>query len=187
MHRLLLPFLLLLAGPALALDGCEDVWFTRNLIFDRAGYCFGSPLGQALFDNGDCTGKDVTLAPAAKRVVDQILAIEAQFGCKVDTSRTWLDMDDMAFRRVLIDLPIRDEFESGCLGWTGATVPLFAGVSPGAPAIGRIEPGDWISFAFVPQGNAAYVTIHGANWGALKSAGWLLVPTNEASCQQWAG
>ena len=37
----------LLASPAAASDVCDDLWFTRNLIMDRAGYCFGSVLGRA--------------------------------------------------------------------------------------------------------------------------------------------
>ena len=53
--RFVLTFLLsLCVTPAFALDHCEEWWFTRNLVFDRAGYCFSSPLGQAVFDNSDC-------------------------------------------------------------------------------------------------------------------------------------
>ena len=39
------------AGPAAADERCHDLWFARNAIMDRAGYCFGSVLGQAVFDN----------------------------------------------------------------------------------------------------------------------------------------
>ena len=34
---------LALAAPAAA-SSCEEMWFVRNLVFDRAGMCFGSPL-----------------------------------------------------------------------------------------------------------------------------------------------
>ena len=37
----------LAAFPALAFDPCEDLWFSRNQLYDRAGYCFSTPLGLA--------------------------------------------------------------------------------------------------------------------------------------------
>ena len=87
--------LLLVATPGFAQEACDDVWFTRNLHFDRAGYCFGSPLGQAVFDNSNCIGKDVTLAPDAKRQIDEIRRIEALHGCNVDTNRSFLAIPDL--------------------------------------------------------------------------------------------
>ena len=66
---------------AFAGETCEDLWFTRNLIMDRAGYCFGSALGQSLFDNGDCLGKSVVLDAASSRLVQELRAREAQFAC----------------------------------------------------------------------------------------------------------
>lgn len=66
---LALPFL---ATTAQADGRCNDLWFTRNALINQAGYCFGSNLGQALFDNSDCQGKSVTLSPEAQRQVAQI-------------------------------------------------------------------------------------------------------------------
>ena len=73
---------------ALANDGCDDLWFTRNLIFDQVGYCFGSPLGQAVFDNADCTAKTPQLSDQDRTRVDAIEAEEARWDCRVDTSKT---------------------------------------------------------------------------------------------------
>ena len=89
MKRLILA-LILLASPAAAADVCDDLWFTRNLIMDRAGYCFGSALGQAVFDNGNCIGKSVSLSTQLQRQVAEIRELEKQIPCKVDTARTRL-------------------------------------------------------------------------------------------------
>ncbi|MEL7257202.1 MAG: DUF4453 domain-containing protein [Pseudomonadota bacterium] len=178
----------LLAGGAFASDGCEDIWFTRNLIFDRAGYCFGSNLGQALFNNGDCIGTSVTIAPDQKRIVDEIRALETQHGCQVDTARTGLNMIDIAIRRQLRDLPIRDEFESGCLGWLGPVVPLHAGHDKSSAVVGRVEPGDYILYSHIGRTGWSYVTTHTANWASFKSGGWMQqTGVTDTSCAQWAG
>lgn len=186
--RILMLLLSVFAGGAAASEGCDDVWFTRNLIFDRAGYCFGSNLGQAVFDNSDCIGTSVTIAPDQKRIVDEIRALEAQHGCQVDTSRAGLNLIDMAIRRQLRDLPIRDEFESGCLGWLGPVVPLRAGHDGAAAVIGRVEPGDYVSYSHIGTTGWSYVTTHTTNWGTLKSGGWMdQSGVSDASCAQWAG
>ncbi|MEL6206394.1 MAG: DUF4453 domain-containing protein [Pseudomonadota bacterium] len=188
MRILISAFLALLAAPALADNGCHDLWYTRNAIVDRAGYCFGSALGQAVFDNAGCIGKSVDLSPSAKRQVDQIRAIEAEAGCKVNTAQTRLHIDDLAIRRRLIDLPIRDEFASGCLGYGGAPIALRAGHSAGAPAIGQIEAGDYVLFAFYGVGDWVYVTAHSDGWGRLKAGGWMdwsAIPQD--ACRDWAG
>lgn len=178
---------LLLAAPLRAETGCEDIWFTRNLVMDRAGYCFSSPLAQALFDNSDCIGTQVALDPASQALVSRIQALEAQHGCRVDTSRRWLDMDDIHFRKALTVLPIRDEFEGGCLGWTGAVTQLYAGYYAPLQAIGQIAPGDYVSYAHLSDAPGwAYVTVHAPVWGAFKSAGWLYWQ-GEPPCADFAG
>jgi hypothetical protein len=172
--------------PSFAADGCEDVWFTRNLVMDRAGYCFSSTLGQELFDNSDCVGRSVQPDPYGQQIVQQILAIERQHGCRVDTNRVWLDLPDIAFRRVLRTHPIRDEFESACLGWTGEVTPLYDGFSEPFRQIGQITAGDVVSFSHIPVAEWTYVTTHTQGFGALKSAGWLYV-TGELPCADFAG
>ncbi|WP_339106781.1 DUF4453 domain-containing protein [Roseovarius rhodophyticola] len=186
--RIVLLLLAFVASSASANEACEDVWFTRNLIFDRAGYCFGSTLGQAVFDNSNCIGTSVSIPPDQKRIVDEIRALEAQHGCQVDTGRTGLRLIDAAIRRQLRDLPIRDEFESGCLGWLGPVVPLHAGHDNSSAVIGRVEPGDYILYSHLGRGGWSYVTTHTANWTSLKSGGWMRqTGVSDASCAQWAG
>ena len=180
--------LIIFAAPAMAQNACDDVWFTRNLHFDRAGYCFGSVLGRALFDNSDCTGSDITLDPEIKRQVEDIRRLEAVHGCKVDTARSTLEIADIQIRRRLRDLPIRDEFESGCLGWFGEGAPLRASHDDGAEIIGEVEMGDYVLFSFQPVDGWSYVTTHHHDFSGLKAGGW--VPNSvfpQEACAEWAG
>jgi hypothetical protein len=33
---------------------CQNLWYVRNSIYDRKGYCFKTQDGKAAFDNSDC-------------------------------------------------------------------------------------------------------------------------------------
>lgn len=152
------------AAPARAQDGwCEELWLNRNLIFDRAGYCFGSALGQALFDNSDCTTQSPALDAADAEGVALIRAAEGRANCSVDTSATTLGADAMTLLRrlrALDRIPARDEFESACIGYQGPTVALRSGPSGSAAIIGEIGPGVTVGFAHLPIGDWSYVTTH---------------------------
>ena len=170
----------------LAADICDDFWFTRNLIMDRAGYCFGSALGQATFDNRDCTGTAVDLTPDQTRLVTELRASERALGCNVDTAQTRLGLEDLLIRENLIDLPHADEFESACIGWLGAEIPLYAGRNPDVPIIGAIMRGDTISFSHRSVDGWSYVTTRTPNW-TLVSGGWTNAPMPHTICENWAG
>ena len=186
--RYLLILLCLLAVPASADEFCEDLWFTRNQVFDRAGFCFGSPLGDAVFDNSDCTGRDVTLSQSEKRFVAELRTVEEQQGCMIETDAVQLKLSGVALRRQLRDLPFRDLYESGCLGWKDATRGLYAGHDTETETIGQIEPGDFILYSHQSVGTWNFVTIYGPVWQGFKSAGWLDGATmSDASCEDWAG
>ena len=184
-------FLLLAPATAAADEYCDELWFTRNLMFDRAGYCFGSALGQGMFDNSDCIGKNVTLDPVSQRKVNLIREIEAREGCRVDTGQSRISFEDIGLKRGLTDLPVPDNLGSGCLGWRGGPVPLRAGHSAGAPPVGRLESGDYILFDHYDEGDWSFVTVYaptaGGGWGPTKAMGWISVPMNEDSCDNWAG
>jgi hypothetical protein len=64
--------------------------------------------------------------------------------------------------------------------------PLYAGHDPGSSVVGRIEPGDYVSFTHVPAGSGTYVTTNEPGWGPLKSGGWLLT-SSEGLCADYAG
>lgn len=186
MFRWLIPFLAV-ASSAMAGSGCDDLWFTRNLIFDRAGFCFGSPLGDAVFDNSNCTRNQIDFDENTRQFIKYLRDREAQFECNTDTSRTQLDMKDIAIRFRLHNLPIRDEFESGCLGWQQAGQSLYAGRDTSTPVIGHISGGDYVLFAYLPVAGWSYVTTHDPVWGPLKSGGWMQHLQNEINCRDWAG
>lgn len=185
--RILILLLSLVATPALAADPCDDLWFSRNLIMDRAGYCFGTALGKAIFDNADCTGKSVTLIREEQRQVDAILKQERAFGCKVDTSRRSMDLPDIAVRRRMVDQPVADEFESGCFGWLEVATPLFAARNTSGAIVGRIEPGDNLLYMHWPVDDWNYVTVWTDGMSTFKSGGWMRFRTTEESCRNWAG
>lgn len=179
----------LVATPALAQDEhCNDYWFARNQLFDRAGYCFSSPLGKAIFDNTGCIGKQVTLEPGGADFVAFIESMEAELGCKVDTNATWLDLSNIGMRMRLEVVVARSEYASGCLGWNGAPIELRAGPRYGAEVLGVARPGDDLIWEYEaaqwPDG-WSFISVH-------KNAqeigmGWTNTFIDETFCTTTAG
>ena len=177
--------LALVAGPAAAEGFCDELWFARNQLFDRAGYCFGSPLGQAIFDNGNCTTTSPVLSAQDQRSVANLKALAAHIGCDVSTAIRTLDVENLGLRLSLLTVPIPDEFESACFGWRLGPMVLRSGASAEAPVLGQIETGDAIGFAYVPVGPWNYVKVDGP---AGRREGWTTFPSlAEETCDQWAG
>ncbi|OSP53525.1 YARHG domain-containing protein [Pseudoruegeria sp. SK021] len=162
---------------------CNELWFSRNLIMDRAGYCFGSPLGQALFDNANCHGSNVALGAENTRQVERIRALEAQIGCKVNTGQTWLDVPNMDGLRRLRDMALPDNGASACT-WAGAPLPYYDGYSAGAQVIGQINVGDRIGFGWIGEGDWTVIAV-----GGQSVIGWVNFSNSnfEQSCADWAG
>ena len=84
-----------LAGPSMALELCDELWFGRNLVFDQAGYCFGSPLGKAVFNNADCTTSSPEISPKDQAYIAWVKETEAEWQCQIDTTQI----------RILVALP----------------------------------------------------------------------------------
>lgn len=61
---------------------CDSLWFQRNLIFHRNGYCFGGKRGQEVFGNDGCHTKSPTLSADETTQMNQIKAAEKQLGCR---------------------------------------------------------------------------------------------------------
>ncbi len=182
----LLTSLASLPSLATADEFCEDLWFTRNAIMDRAGYCFGSNLGQAVFDNSDCLGKTVSLSAKDQEMVAELQTLEREGNCRVDTSRHSLSLVDFAQRQALWELPLRDISESTCLGWQGQSIDLHAGPGNTTPVIGKITPGDTIGYSHLPLGHWDYVQVFDSDW-AFKSAGWTDLHVSPKTCSNIAG
>lgn len=169
---------------------CEDLWFARNLIYDRAGHCFSSALGQALFDNSDCTTQNATLAPAQAAQVARIRESEAQYSCNINTQRTWLTYpEDLDPYRRMIDIPVRDFGASGCIGYRGPVLTLRNGANHGAAAIGEVRPGASITFAHWPMNGWSYVSVHPNGYipGGPSDWGWVPIGEGMPTCDSYAG
>lgn len=176
--------LALMAAPAAALEICDELWFTRNLIYDRAGYCFSSPLGQAIFDNADCTGTDINLDRETLNMAARLQAAEMEWDCNVDSSRRSLDVFEIAARMRMIDIPEPDGYESGCIGWLGEPLRLHAARHEAAPVTGLIRTGESIYYGFTSVGEWHFIiSSHGT-----ADMGWLRDrPDLRTNCRSFAG
>jgi hypothetical protein len=177
------------AQAQMADDYCNDYWFVRNQAFDQAGYCFGSPLGQALFDNSDCLGKNVALSPRNQALVNRIADIEKRGGCNVDTSRTSLPIPLIALRLQLSDLAARDEHTgAGCFGWTGVGFVLWSGYGANRAAISEVKPGDDLIFlTYEPDAPQDWYYVDVRRNGVPAGLGWTNVPMDWDQCSESAG
>lgn len=183
--RLILLIAAMLAGAASAqTPECDELWFSRNLILDRAGQCFATNLGRAVFDNGDCRADRRGLTPGEEAAVERFLAAERAWGCRVDTARTALSDPRIGIRRALVDLPVRDTTESACIGWRGAPVEIRLGAAPGAPVIGHLRQGERFTDQHLPQNGYTYIEVTDPN-GASAIAGWAALP--RWTCDMIAG
>jgi hypothetical protein len=170
---------------------CEDLWFARNLIFDRGGYCFSSALGRATFDNAGCSTSSPALSPALGAQVATIRAEEAAYGCNIDTRRSTLTYpDELNAFRTLRDIPIRNVEASGCGGYRGAPQMLHSGAGADTPVIGQIMPGMSIVWAHWPQNGWTYVTVHPDDFTdsfVNVQFGWIPFTNDMPPCDGYAG
>lgn len=131
---------------------CEELWFARNAMMDRAGYCFGSALGQAVFDNSDCTTGTPALSTMAQAMVDQIIRNETTLSCQIDTTKSYLNpytLSHATQRRALeIQPPVPSEWaaEHNCVGYLGDPVPLQTAPDHGSDVVGTLSAGWTIDF-----------------------------------------
>lgn len=67
-------------------DTCESLWYDRNAIFARNGYCFGSARGQAAFSNEGCrhgiAASDIGLSIAEINAVSLLVQREKSLNCR---------------------------------------------------------------------------------------------------------
>ncbi len=195
MARYVLALFLLVLPSIVRADSisCELPWFIRNLMFDRAGYCFSSPLGRALFDNADCTGSEA-LSSRDAAAVAQIRELERWLGCAVNTDARRLEHQEaLAYLRGIAVLPVPVEGESGCIGYLGPDLPLLT--APGrkaGPMLGVLRRGADISFGFLDEGAWAFVAVHPRGWATTSagqvSHGWVRFAGDRfPECRQYAG
>lgn len=175
----------LTAPAALAQSICDDLWFSRNTAFDRAGFCFSSPLGQAVFDNDDCTTTDPRISTADAERIERIIARESRLGCNIDVNRTVLEVPAIADRRLLTVQPIAAETETLCVGFVGRPVAMRTGPARQAEVLGTIEPGDTLFFTHLPEGGWNFVSALRRDGVDIMRTGWTDDPI--ALCEARAG
>jgi hypothetical protein len=151
------------AGTASAL--CEDAWYLRNLAFDRAGYCFGSTLGKSVF-SADCSTKSPYLTDWDQRMISAHKQLEASYSCNINTKGRHLASSLIGKLEDVDLLPTLSEFESSCVGYTGAPVTMTSGIGMrDSYPTGSITGGDTVHFRFEPWGGFEFVeTDSGAGW-----------------------
>lgn len=165
MRFLTVVFLALTPVTALADALCDELWLTRNTVFDRAGYCFGSDLGKAVFGNSDCSTSSPKLSADDALTVAQVREVEEDFSCAVDTSRQSLDVDHVNLRRALNDLPVKTGYESMCIDYQGPALLLTVGRHPDAAFFGEIMPGDNIMFGHIPRDGMDFIDLGDGRMG----------------------
>lgn len=72
------------ARSALRQLSCENLWFTRNTIYNEHGLCFKTAAGRAQFDNSDCSVNNpakVKLNRTERANVAKIRQVEQEMGC----------------------------------------------------------------------------------------------------------
>lgn len=77
---LAMPLLLVDSKPVTAGDWCYDLWYQRNAIYARKGYCFKTQRARAVFGPA-CFPPYGQLSPNEQRRVNRIKAQERAQGC----------------------------------------------------------------------------------------------------------
>ncbi len=172
-------------APAQA-SSCEHMWFLRNLIAHRAGHCFVSTLGRAVFGNEGCApGVQVPDADAAR--MQAVLAIERGFGCRVDVARPALGDPVAEWDWHVIDLiPVPSGFQSSCFGYRLSSFDLRAAPHADAPVVGMVLKGDSIAFNYEDEGDWMFL-LTDAEEGFMGWAPIDAMPYDEDTCDGWAG
>ncbi|WP_341862830.1 DUF4453 domain-containing protein [Gymnodinialimonas sp. 57CJ19] len=147
--------LMLAAAPVAAQDTlfCQELWLSRNTVMDRAGQCFRSALGQAVFDNSDCVDTEIRLNPLDAEIVRLAQEAEARAGCAVDIEANRLSLGALPFHARLMALftvPVGADSEHGCSGHLGAPITLYAGISTNMTVLGRVEAGQTFTLSHGP-------------------------------------
>ena len=62
-------------------DSCYDLWWQRNEIYNRNGFCFKTQDGMDSFDNSDCYTDDPDFTRREQRQIQQIKRQENNMGC----------------------------------------------------------------------------------------------------------
>lgn len=169
--RLALLFWILSVVAVQAEDACHDLWFTRNLVLDRAGQCFGTNLGRAVFDDANCSTRSPTLSKQDQALIFLLEQKEKKLDCKVNTDSSRPPVKVVWLRMQMKTLPIVSATRLTCNEWNGPFIKLYSGIDPEtSKRTGEIEVDDNVIFAHEPRGKWQFVTVErsseyvGAGW-----------------------
>ncbi|MEM9780514.1 MAG: DUF4453 domain-containing protein [Pseudomonadota bacterium] len=180
------------ATPAAAQDFCTEAWVIRNMIFDRLGHCFGSVMGQALFDNSNCTVSGPTPPPSLAEDVARLRDGESFVGCQINTSQQ--PSPEMyrlhAHYARFSDLPVPDHVGGyACWGYRGPDFRLLSGANVNAPEMGIARTGQSVVTTYWGRpGGWVYGAIMTGPGGTVLTEGWFAgVDLSDGNCDQVAG
>jgi len=176
---------LIVPAPVAALEICDDLWFTRNLVFHRAGHCFGSVLGKAVFGDEGCNKDGGAPDKDALALIERVRGLEAEFNCDVDTTQDFLAVPVFEQRKDLIDLPFPSEIESACVGWKGGRLALRKAHKDGAELLGAVRDGDTLLFQYQDVGDWMFVEVQ--QNGIPAGMGWAKPEISKENCEMVAG
>ena len=170
-------------APAAAANLCDDLWLSRNEIFDNAGFCFRSTLGQSLFDNAGCRNQTPAFSEIQQDNIAAIVQTETQFACEVDTRRGALNIDALAVRKRLTYQPVAKPDGVTCRGYIGPDQTMRAAPDGAGRNLGAMISGETLAFQHEDVAGWVYVRKVSDDEGA-PSGGWIReMPT---VCEAWS-
>lgn len=183
---ILIAAMLGLSSPSFG-DTCDDLWFSRNMIFDQAGHCFSSDNAKRIFDNQNCTGAVSKLPKDQEARVSTLRGMEKELGCKVNSSSFTASFPDLKNRFRLKVQPVALDGEFACVGWKGPEKFLLNEPSLDGEKLGYVLVyGDVIGINHMNENfDWDYVTIFDAH--GFKAAGWTYGLDIETNCEMLAG
>jgi hypothetical protein len=183
----LLMFTSFTASIAHAGDICDQLWFARNKVFAETGYCFKSKLGQTYFDTANCSQTPRALSADEKLQTAQAREMEEEYACKVDSSRSRLDLGDYA---ALVDLtvtPIPTGHGFSCIGWKGPNQWLYDIPHETGGYFGEISTGNSVEWVYMPLGDWEFVRVTDGEQTVAQGWGKFDNDLLEAQCTAMAG
>lgn len=162
----------LLGTGAFANSACDDLWLSRNVIYDLHGYCFGSTLGKKIFDNTGCTTVEPELPAELNERVQRLWARAEKMSCAANQGRSSISVYNLESRKSLLYQPVASETESACLGFQENPIALYDAPIGDAIHIGTVNTGDDIAWFHQDENNWAFITILKRADGSTPISGW---------------
>lgn len=132
-------------------DLCDELWFSRNAMLNQAGYCFQTTLGQAIFDNSDCTTRTPQISDQATQEIAKFQTLETKLGCEINTDKSKISVSDIEQRLLLTVQPgavFPSETEHSCLGYNGPSLSAYSAPDQSSHVLYNTQTGDDLDFEF---------------------------------------